>query len=90
MGKCTFMMSELVYLGFDISKDGIKMGLEKIEAIVCCHSPKHIFKVMGFHGLARFYQKFIKNFSGICAPIVERIKEDRQPFCWTTAAEESF
>jgi len=34
MKKCSFMKSELVYLGFVISKDGLKMDMEKIEAIV--------------------------------------------------------
>jgi len=34
MKKCYFMKRELVYLGFFISKDGLKMDLENIEAIV--------------------------------------------------------
>ena len=34
MKKCYFMKNELVYLGFVISKYGLKMDLEKIEAIV--------------------------------------------------------
>ena len=31
--------------------------------------------------------KFIRNFSGICAPIIDTIKKDRQPFYWTTKTE---
>ena len=90
MKKCYFMKNELVYLGFVISKDVLKMDLEKIEAIVNWSSPKNIFEGRSFHGLAIFYRKFIINFSGICAPIIDTIKKDRQPFYWTAASERNF
>ena len=40
--------------------------------------------------MTRFYRKFINNFSGICASIVETIKKDRQPFKWIAEVERSF
>jgi len=88
--KCYFMKSELVYLGFVISKDELKMDPKKVEAIVNWLSPKNIFEVRSFHGLARFYRKFIRNFSGIYAPIIDTIKKDRLPFYWTTEDEIRF
>ena len=54
MKKCSFMKNELVYLGFVISRDGLKMDPEKIQAIVNWSSPKNIFEVRSFHGLASF------------------------------------
>lgn len=77
------MKSDLVYLVFFISKDGLKMDPKKVEEIVNWPSPKNIFEVRGFHGLTSFYQKFIRNFSGICAPIIDTIKMDRRPFGWS-------
>ena len=90
MKKCTFMQKELVYLGFTISEDGLKMDPEKVEAILDWPTPKNTFEVKSFHGLASFYRKFIRNFSGICASIVETLKKDNQPFCWTKATVKSF
>ena len=87
---CTFMKSKLVYLGFVISRDGLNMDPKKVQAIIDWPSPRNIFEVRSFHGLASFYRKFINNFSGICSPIIETIKKDKKPFQWTTEAENRF
>lgn len=84
------MKSELVYLGFVVSKDGLKMDPEKVQAIVDWPSPRNIFEVRSFHGLASFYRKFINHFSGIFSLIIETIRKDKQPFTWTTEAESKF
>eukprot|EP00253_Pinus_taeda_P006315 PITA_06315 len=88
--KCTFLQKELIYLGFVVAENELKMDPKKISAIMSSPSPKSLFEVCSFHGLASFYQKFIKNFSEICAPMLETIKKASQPFCWTKAAEDSF
>ena len=61
-----------------------------MQAIIDWSSPRNIFEVRWFHGLERFYRKFIRNFSGICASIVETIKKDIHPFQWTIEAERIF
>eukprot|EP00253_Pinus_taeda_P015838 PITA_15838 len=88
--KCTFFQRELIYLGFVIAENELKMDPEKVAAIVSWPSPKSLFDVRSFHGLASFYRKFIRNFSEICAPMLDTIKKVNQPFHWTAAAENSF
>ena len=66
------------------------MDLEKVKAIVESPSPKNLYEVISFHVLGSFYRKFIKKFSIICAPIVETIKREHQPFEWTEATERGF
>ena len=66
------------------------MDPEKVQAIIDWPSPRNIIEIRRFHGLESFYRNFIKNFNGICASIVETIKNDRHPFQWKTEAESIF
>jgi hypothetical protein len=85
--KCTFMQRELVYLGFVVSKEGLKMDPEKVNDILEWITPRCTFDVRSFHGLARFYQKIIRNFSQICAPLTKCI--NKGVFQWTAVVENS-
>lgn len=59
-----------------ISGNELKMDPKKVVAIVSWPSPKSLFEVQSSHGLARFYWKFIKSFSGIFAPMLDTIKKE--------------
>jgi hypothetical protein len=90
MKKCSFMKTELIYLGFVISVNELKMDPEKVEVIKNWPSPRNVFEVRSFHGLASFYKKFIRNFSGIIAAMMDTVKKRHKIFHWTAEAEKSF
>jgi hypothetical protein len=77
-------------LGFVISANELKMHPEKVNAIKNWPSPKSVFEVQIFHGLASFYRKFIQNFSGISAPMMDTVKKRQKSFHWTEEAKKSF
>jgi hypothetical protein len=80
MKKSSFMKIELIYLGFVISADELRMDLDKVEVIKNWPSPKNIFEVRSFHGLTSFYRKFIRNFSGISASMMDTVKKRHKSF----------
>jgi hypothetical protein len=73
--KSSFMKTELIYLGFVISSNELKMDPEKVKEIREWSSPRSMFDVRSFHGLASFYKKFIREFSGIFAPMMDTMKK---------------
>ena len=84
LNKCSFVKREVVYLGFVVSAEGLKMDPEKLKVILEWPIPRSAIEVRSFHGLASFYRKFIRNFSSICASLIETMRGDRKEFKWTT------
>jgi hypothetical protein len=83
MRKSSFMKRELTYLGFVISANELKMDPSKVEVIKSWPSLRNVFEVRSFHGLASFYRKFIRNFSGISATMMDTVKKRHRSFHWT-------
>lgn len=89
--KCEFLKTKLVYLSFVVIEGTLKMDPSKVEAILNWPTLKSVFEVSSFHSLASFYRKFIRNFSHVCAPIIDTIKGDKKKkFVWTNEADKNF
>jgi hypothetical protein len=73
-----------------ISSKELKMDPKKVKAIREWSSPRSIFEVRSFHGLASFYWKFIRNFSGICTSMLDTEKKRHMYFKWTEEDEKVF
>ena len=66
------------------------MDFDKVQAILNWPVLRNAYEVRSFHGLASFYRKFIKNFSQICAPLIDTFRGSKQPFKCTEAADRNF
>jgi hypothetical protein len=84
------MKTKLIYLGFVISSNELKMHPKKVKEIKEWSSPRSIFDVRSFHGLASFYRKFIRNFSEISAQMMDAVKKINKYFKWIEEVEKRF
>jgi hypothetical protein len=69
LSKCTFYKKQIHYLGHIVSKDGIAVDLEKIEAMKSWSMPTKISEVISFIGLVGYYRRFIAGLSKIKHPM---------------------
>ena len=72
--KCSFGEESVTYLGHVISVDGVAMDSQKVLAVVDWPVPRTARVVRGFLGLAGYYQKFIRDFGIIAAPLTALVK----------------
>ncbi|RDY04034.1 Retrovirus-related Pol polyprotein from transposon 17.6, partial [Mucuna pruriens] len=89
LNKCSFILESVVFLGFVVSSKGISVDEEKVKAIREWPTPKNANEVRSFHGLASFYERFVKNFSSIATPLNEFVKKN-VVFKWDDVHEKVF
>lgn len=87
--KCAFYVDSVKYLGYIFDKQGVKPDPEKIRAIIDAPSPVNVSQVQSFIGLCNFYNRFIKNFSEVFAPLYSLLKKNAK-FQWSAEQEQCF
>lgn len=87
--KCVFHATEVEFLGYVISRNGIRMDSSKVQAVLEWPTPASVRDIQVFLGFANFYRRFIQNFSKVVAPITRLLKKD-VPFVWDDAAHTAF
>ena len=87
--KCQFLRDEINYLGFVVTKDGIKPEAEKVRAIRDMKPPTTVREVRSLMGTASYYRRFIPNFTKIAEPIIALTKKYAR-FQWTPDCQRAF
>ena len=87
--KCLFLCEEVPYLGYVISKHGIRPDPSKTDKVRQFPTPTDPTKVRQFLGLASYYRRFVPGFAKVAAPLHYLTKKD-VPFAWTEECEFAF
>ena len=67
--KCSFLHKQIMFLGHEISADGMKPSTLNLEGIAEMAPPANYTEVRCFLGMTRFFQRFIKNYACIAKPL---------------------
>ena len=69
LSKCKFWISEVLFLGHIINREGLVVDPKKVIAILDWKAPKDVRGIKSFIRTASYYRCFIVGFSKIARPM---------------------
>ncbi|GJT93010.1 reverse transcriptase domain-containing protein [Tanacetum coccineum] len=90
--KCTFGMREGMFLGYKVNADGLKVCLDKVEAVLSLPSPKCLKDVQRLNGKLASLNRFLSKSAEKSLPFFKTLKKctKKSDFQWTAEAETTF
>ncbi|KAG7674262.1 hypothetical protein KSW81_006082 [Nannochloris sp. 'desiccata'] len=87
--KCRFFQTEIEFVGYLLTAEGIHMLPKKVDAILNWPVPTTASQVKSFLGLATFYRHFVEHFAHKAIPLYQ-ITRKNQIFTWLPRHQEAF
>ncbi|KAK7605320.1 hypothetical protein V9T40_007178 [Parthenolecanium corni] len=87
--KCEFLKSDIVYLGHQVSADGLRPVSEKLDKLRRFPIPTNLKELQGFLGLVNYYHKFIPNYSDKIQPLLHLTRKGVE-FLWNDERNKTF
>jgi hypothetical protein len=73
--KSTFCALEIEYLGYVLTRDGIKPQSNKVQAILVIQLPKNVRELRHFLGMLQYYCDLLARRSEMLAPLTSLVGE---------------
>uniref|UniRef100_A0ABD2X093 RNA-directed DNA polymerase n=1 Tax=Trichogramma kaykai TaxID=54128 RepID=A0ABD2X093_9HYME len=73
--KSEFFKKEVEFLGFTLTKEGIRPQSNKIDLIKSFPPPKNVKQLKSFMGVINFYSKFAQNHASLLFPLLKLVKK---------------
>lgn len=87
-GKCSFAQKQIEYLGHVVSDEWVQPLSDNVQAIQQWPQPRTTRALCGFLGLAGFYQRFIRSYATLAAPLSCLLTKEE--FNWTLEVDVAF
>ncbi|GBG89838.1 hypothetical protein CBR_g49687 [Chara braunii] len=87
--KCEFGHTRVLYLGHEISAEGLKPNDAKVASIRDWPRPQSVTEMRSFLGMTSYYRTFVKNYNIVAAPSTDLTRLDT-PWEWTDKCEAAF
>ncbi|GBG70698.1 hypothetical protein CBR_g7997 [Chara braunii] len=87
--KCEFGRTRVLYLGHEISAEGLKPDDARVTNIRDWPRPQSVTEMRSFLGMTVHYKTFVKNYSILAAPLTDLTRLDT-PWEWTDECKAAF
>lgn len=74
LDKCEFFQHEVEFLGFIISREGIRTNQKKVQAIADLTIPKTLRELRSFLGMSGYYRRFILGYAHLAKPLTSLLR----------------
>ena len=91
--KCQFFRTEMEFLGFMVSGEGVAPVPDKVEAIRQVPPPETVSNLRSFLGMANFFRAHLPSFAEISSPLTDLLRATgggRQRIPWSWECNRSF
>jgi hypothetical protein len=82
LSKCEFWISEVMFLGHIINRDGLVVDPKKVANILDWKASRDVKGIKSFIGIVGYYWRFIEGFSKIARPMTSLLAK-KVEFKWT-------
>ena len=89
LDKCVLFAAEVSYLGYIISKNGLRASDERVQAILQYATPTDLNQLDSFVDKLNYYGKFLPALASVCAPLNQLRCKDT-PWMWSTECAVAF
>jgi hypothetical protein len=87
--KCAFARTQVNYLGYVVTNDGVTASPDKIKLVRQYPVPRNVREVRSFLGLASFYRRLFPKFADIAKSLTQLIRKGNQ-FIWESSQQAAF
>lgn len=88
LSKSQIFRTAIDYLGFIVSREGLKVNPAKVRAIQEFPTPKDVKGVQAFLGVVGYFRTFVKNFAEKARPLYQLLKQDVD-FVWNAETQKA-
>lgn len=75
-------------MGHVVSKAGVEVDQEKVQAVLQWSIPNNVSQLRGFLGLTGYYRRFIYRYAQLAQPLTNLLQKNS--FTWTEEAQKAF
>lgn len=87
--KCSWFQEKIIFLGFEISKNGVSTDPNKIKDLKDWQTPTDVSSLRKFLGFASYYRRYVHNFAKVASPLYRLLKNDVEWF-WDNKSRLAF